>query len=82
MGRKNSHCPWTKKRFTKSLKLPRKTVSVVLYLGNYAGVYKVHHPPPPGGGGKFIKTFGEEFQVVKSGREFKGFLEEYHVLKG
>ena len=33
-------------------------------------------------GGEFIKSFGEEFQVVKRGREFKGFWEEYHVEKG
>ena len=29
-----------------------------------------------------IKSYGEEFQVVKRGREFKGFWEEYHVEKG
>ena len=31
--------------------------------------------------GKFIKSCGEEFQVVKRGRESKGFWEEYHVKK-
>ena len=43
-------------------------------------MYKVPHSPPLGGG-EFIKSFGEEFQVVKRGREFKGFWEEYHVEK-
>ena len=33
------------------------------------------------GKGEFNKSFGEEFQVVKRGREFKGFLKEYHVEK-
>ena len=37
--------------------------------------------PPGPEGGKFVKSFGEEFQVVKRGREFKGFWEEYHVEK-
>ena len=46
-------------------------------VGGSAGVYKVPHPPP--GGGEFIKFFGEEFQIVKRGREFKGF---YLVGKG
>ena len=27
------------------------------------GVYKVPYSPPPGGGGKFIKRFGEEYQI-------------------
>ena len=31
---------------------------------------------------KVIQFFAEEFQVVKRGREFKGFWEEYHVGKG
>ena len=35
--------------------------------------------PTPGGG--VIKSFGEEFQVVKMGRDFKGFWGKYHVEK-
>ena len=35
----------------------------------------------PSLGGKFIKSFWEEFQVVKRRREFNGFWEEYHVEK-
>ena len=30
---------------------------------------------------KFIKFFGEEYQVAKRGREFPGFWEEYNVEK-
>ena len=37
--------------------------------------------PHPWGWGNFIKSYGEEFQAVKRGRESKGFWEEYHVEK-
>ena len=33
-----------------------------------AGVYKVPHSPPLGGGVEFIKSLGDEFQVVDRGR--------------
>ena len=46
----------------------------------FSGVYIDPHSPALGGG-EFIKYFGEEFQVVKRGREFMGFWEEYHVEK-
>ena len=38
---------------------------------------------PDNWGEEFIKSFGlgEEFQVVKRGRENKGFWEEYHAEK-
>ena len=47
------------------------------------GVYKVPYPPPPldPGGGKFVKSVGEEYQVVKRGRECHGCGEEYNVEK-
>ena len=44
-------------------------------------MYKVPHSPPLGGGVVFIKSFGEKFQVVKRGRQFKGFWVEFHVEK-
>ena len=33
-------------------------------------MYKIPSLPSPGGGGKFIKSIGEEYQVVKRGREY------------
>ena len=40
-------------------------------------MYKV-----PWGREEFIKSAGEEYQVVKRGREHHGFGEEYNVEKG
>ena len=34
-----------------------------------------------GEGGEFIKSVGEEYQVVKSGRDYHGRGEEYNVEK-
>ena len=42
--------------------------------------YKVLHPLPQGR--KIIKSVGEEYQVVKRGREYYGCGEEYNVKKG
>ena len=43
-----------------------------------SGVYKVLiHPPWR----EFIKSVGEEFQVVKRGREYNGCWEEYNVKR-
>ena len=39
-------------------------------------------PPPPHGEGKFIKSVGEEYQVMKGGSEYHGCGEEYDVEKG
>ena len=36
-------------------------------------------PQPQLGEGEFIKSFGEEYQAVKRGREHHGFGEEYNV---
>ena len=40
-----------------------------LSLHLVAGLYKVPYPPPPERRGEFVKSVGEEYQVVKSGRE-------------
>ena len=48
---------------------------------NCSGVYKVPYSTPWGGWGKFIKSFGEEFQFVKRGSDFKGFWGENYVEK-
>ena len=40
-----------------------------------AGVYKVPYSPP--GGGKFIKSIGEEYEVLKRGREYHGSFVSY-----
>ena len=44
------------------------------------GVYKVNYVFHPGGGG-IIKSVGEEYHVVKRGREYHSFREEYNVEK-
>ena len=43
------------------------TVYIFSYWEVWLGVYKVSHSPPLRGGG-VIKSFWEEFQVVKMGR--------------
>ena len=55
-----------------------KSIPLHLYK---QGCIKFLIPHPCTGGGGFIKSFGEEFQVVKRGREFKGFWGEFHVEK-
>ena len=50
-----------------------------LYFHTYyftSGVYKVPYPSPLG---KFMKSVGEEYQVVKRGREYHGCGEEYNI---
>ena len=45
------------------------------------GVYKVLYTQPPGEG-KFIKSVGEEYQVVERGREYHGYSGgKYNVEK-
>ena len=44
-------------------------------------VYKVSYSPKWRGGG-LIKCVGEEYQVVKRGRKYNGFGEEYNMEKG
>ena len=41
------------------------------------GVYKVPYPPPR----KFMKSVGEEYQVMKRGREYHVCWEEFNVEK-
>jgi hypothetical protein len=49
--------------------------------GIMSEVYKVSYSPKWRGGG-LIKCVGEEYQVVKRGRKYNGFGEEYNMEKG
>ena len=44
------------------------------------GVYEILFFPP-GRGGEFINSVGEEYRIVKRGREYQGCREAYNVEK-
>ena len=66
----NTRCPNVKNRdVVKILMSDMYLVRQPTYIYQTRGVYSSSFPTPLGGGWwEFIKSFGEEFQVVKRGR--------------
>ena len=57
-------------------------MNVIFLQGIMSEVYKVSYSPKRRGEGELIKCVGEEYQVVKMGRKYNGFGEEYNMEKG